>query len=263
MPFGDIVLIGTAVAVAIAATNLSVALWMAYKKPKPAHASGMTDVYIQPKGQGETTTSRREPSAFTRLPFKFLSSIHEHWILFLIEGITLLVLGTLAIIVPPLATIAVDIFIGWLFLISGVAGLITTFGTRHAPGFWWSLLSALLAIAAGLVLLTWPVSGASSLTLLLIVFFFIEGIATIMYALEHKAELTGRWGWMMASGIIDLILGAIILLGLPGTAAWALGLLVGINMLFGGAALIAIALHARHTPIYASQAASSRARHTS
>jgi uncharacterized membrane protein HdeD (DUF308 family) len=66
-----------------------------------------------------------------------------------------------------------------------------------------------------------------------------------MYALEHKKELSGRWGWMLASGIIDLILAAIILLGLPGTVAWALGLLVGINMLFGGVALIAMALHAR------------------
>ena len=172
-------------------------------------------------------------------------SIHEHWKLFLIEGIVLVVLGVLAIIIPPLATLAVAIFIGWLFLISGVAGLITTFGARHAPGFWWSLFSAVLAIAAGLVLLAWPVSGAISLTLLLIVFFFIEGVASIMYALEHKAELTGQWGWMMFSGIIDLILGVIILIGLPGTAAWALGLLVGINMLFGGSALIAIALHAR------------------
>ena len=166
-------------------------------------------------------------------------AVREHWVLFLIEGIVLVILGVLAIIVPPIATIAVDIFIGWLFLISGIAGLITTFGARHAPGFWWSLISAVLAIAAGLVLLAWPVSGAISLTMLLIVFFFIEGIASIMYALEHKAELTGRWGWMMASGIIDLILAIIILVGLPGTAAWALGLLVGINMLFGGAALIA------------------------
>src|SRR6202030_661877 len=66
-----------------------------------------------------------------------------------------------------------------------------------------------------------------------------------MFALEHKRELSGRWGWMLASGIIDLILATIILTGLPGTAAWALGLLVGINMVFGGSALIAMALHAR------------------
>ena len=172
-------------------------------------------------------------------------SIHEHWVLFLIEGIVLVVLGILAIIVPPLATITFTLFLGWLFLISGIMGLITTFWARHTPGFWWSLLSAVLAVAAGIVLLVWPISGAISLTLLLIVFFIIEGVLTIMYAFEHKKDLSGRWGWMLVSGIIDLILAAIILVGLPGTAAWALGLLVGINMLFGGSALIAMALHAR------------------
>jgi uncharacterized membrane protein HdeD (DUF308 family) len=66
-----------------------------------------------------------------------------------------------------------------------------------------------------------------------------------MYALEHRQQLSGRWGWMLANGIVDLILAAIIFAGLPGTASWALGLLVGINMLFGGSALIAMALHAR------------------
>jgi len=176
-------------------------------------------------------------------------SIREHWVLFLIEGIVLVVLGLLAIIIPPIATIAVTIFLGWLFLISGVVGLVTTFWARHAPGFWWSLLSAVLAIAAGIVLLAWPVSGAVSLTLLLIVFFTIEGVLSIMYALEHKKELSGRWGWMLTSGIIDLVLAAIILAGLPGTAAWALGLLVGINMLFGGTAMIAMAMHARSTDV--------------
>jgi len=172
-------------------------------------------------------------------------SIREHWVLFLIEGIVLVVLGLLAIVIPPLATIAVTIFLGWLFLISGVVGLVTTFWARHSPGFWWALLSAVLAIAAGIVLLVDPLRGAVSLTLLLVVFFTIEGVLTIMYALEHKKDLSGRWGWMLTSGIIDLILAAIILAGFPGTAAWALGLLVGINMLFGGTALIAMAMHAR------------------
>src|SRR5260221_516810 len=119
-------------------------------------------------------------------------SVREHWVLFLIEGIVLVVLGLLAIVIPPIATIAVTIFLGWLFLISGIVGLITTFWARHAPGFWWSLLSAVLAIAAGIVLLGWPVRGAVSLTLLLIVFFIIEGVLSIMYALEHKKEFWGR-----------------------------------------------------------------------
>ena len=185
-----------------------------------------------------STSPRELQSAFSQ-------AIRAHWKLFLIEGIILVILGLIAIVVPPLATIAATIFIGWLFLISGVAGLITTFGARHAPGFWWSLLSALLGIAAGVVLLGWPISGAISLTLLLIAFFIIEGVLSIMYAFEHKRELTGQWVWMLVSGIIDLVLAAMIWAGLPSTAVWALGLLVGINMLFGGSAMIAMALHAR------------------
>jgi uncharacterized membrane protein HdeD (DUF308 family) len=173
------------------------------------------------------------------------TSIREHWVLFLIEGIILVILGLAAIIVPPLATLAVAIFLGWLFLISGIVGLVTTFWMRHAPGFWWSLLSAVLGIAAGIVLIGWPVSGAISLTLVLIVFFIIEGVASIMFALEHRREFTGRWGWMLASGIVDLFLAAIIFAGLPLSAAWAIGLLVGINLVFGGTALIVMALHAR------------------
>jgi uncharacterized membrane protein HdeD (DUF308 family) len=84
-----------------------------------------------------------------------------------------------------------------------------------------------------------------SLTLVVIVFFAVEGAATIMYALEHKRELSGRWGWMLVSGLVDLFLAAVILAGFPVSAAWAVGLLVGINMMFGGVALIMMALHAR------------------
>jgi uncharacterized membrane protein HdeD (DUF308 family) len=195
------------------------------------------------------------PNEMSQLQSAIAQSIREHWVLFLIEGIVLVVLGILAIIVPPLATITFTLFLGWLFLISGIMGLITTFWARHSPGFWWSLLSAVVAIAAGVLLLVWPLSGVLTLTLLLIVFFTIEGVLTIMYALEHKKELSGRWAWMLASGIIDLILAAIILAGLPGTAAWAIGLLVGINLLFGGVSMIAMALHAKSEAPTAAKAA--------
>jgi uncharacterized membrane protein HdeD (DUF308 family) len=174
------------------------------------------------------------------------SALHEHWGLFLTEGIILVILGLIAIVLPPLATITVTILIGWLFLISGIVGLVTTFMMRQAPGFWWSLLSGILGVAAGIVLLLWPISGALSLTLLLSAFFIVEGVASIMYAVDHRNQLTGRWGWMLVSGFVDLILAAIIIGGLPGTAAWALGLLVGINMLFGGTALIGMAFAARN-----------------
>jgi uncharacterized membrane protein HdeD (DUF308 family) len=173
------------------------------------------------------------------------NAVQNHSTAFIVEGIILVILGMLAIFLPLFATITVTIILGWIFLASGVMGLITTFGARQAPGFWWSLVSAVIAIAVGLILLAEPITGAVSLTLVLIVFFVVEGVATIMYALEHRRELSGRWEWMLVSGIIDLVLAGIIFAGLPGTAAWALGLLVGINMVFGGVALVAIALHAR------------------
>jgi uncharacterized membrane protein HdeD (DUF308 family) len=130
-------------------------------------------------------------------------------------------------------------------LLSGVVGLVTTFRMRSTPGFGWSLVSALVAIAAGVVLLAWPLSGTVSLTLILTVFLFLEGIASIMMALDHRHGFSGRWAFLLVSGVIDLILGGLILAGLPGTAAWAIGLLVGINLVFGGMALISMALHAR------------------
>ncbi|MGA7386449.1 MAG: HdeD family acid-resistance protein [Pseudolabrys sp.] len=173
------------------------------------------------------------------------AALREHWVLFLVEGVVLLVLGAIAVVLPPIATLAVTILFGWLFLVSGIVGLITTFWMRHAPGFWWSLLSAALGIIVGAMLLASPVTGALSLTLVLIAFFLIEGAVSIMFALDHRRELSGQWGWMLMSGIIDLVLAMMIFAGLPSTAAWAVGLLVGINMIFGGAALIAMALHAR------------------
>jgi uncharacterized membrane protein HdeD (DUF308 family) len=116
---------------------------------------------------------------------------------------------------------------------------------RQLPGFWWALLSALLAIATGAALLWWPFGGVLSLTLGLALFFLIEGAVSIMYALDHRREFSGRWGWMLASGVVDIVLALLILAGFPGTATWAIGLLVGINMLMGGIALVAMALHAR------------------
>lgn len=175
------------------------------------------------------------------------NSLRAHWKFFLIEGIVLVILGALAIGVPPLATFAVEVFIGWLILISGVLGLIMTFQTRGSPGFAWSLLSAILGIVVGTVLLVWPLSGVLSLTVMLTLFLALEGVASIMYALAHRRQSSSRWELMLVSGIVDLILAGLILAGLPGTAAWAIGLIVGINLLFGGVALIAMAVQARST----------------
>jgi uncharacterized membrane protein HdeD (DUF308 family) len=182
-----------------------------------------------------------------RLQSEMSAAVRAHWKAFLIEGILLAILGLAAMIVPPLASLAVTIFLGWMFLISGIAGLALTFWARGMPGFWWSLISAVLAIAAGIILLAQPVQGTLTLTIVIGVYFLAEGVATVMYALEHRRELTGRWSWLLVAGIVDIVIAGIIISGLPGSALWAIGLLVGINLLFGGATLIGMALAARNT----------------
>jgi len=182
----------------------------------------------------------------TELQSKMRDAVREHWKAFLIEGILLAILGLAAMIVPPLASLAVTILLGWLFLISGIAGLVLTFWARQMPGFWWSLISAILAVVAGAILLAQPVQGALTLTIVVGAYFLAEGVATILYALEHRRELSQRWSWLLVAGIMDLLIAAVIITGLPGSASWAIGLLVGINLLFGGASLIGMALAARN-----------------
>jgi uncharacterized membrane protein HdeD (DUF308 family) len=186
------------------------------------------------------------PQDIEKLQSEMSAAVREHWKAFLIEGIILVVLGLAAIILPPLASLAVTILLGWMFMISGVAGLALTFWARGMPGFWWSLLSAVLAIGAGLLLLVQPVQGTLTLTIVVGAYFLAEGVATIMYALEHRRELSERWSWLLIAGVVDVVISGIIITGLPGSGLWAVGLLVGINLLFGGASMIGMALAARN-----------------
>src|SRR5271156_2398936 len=187
------------------------------------------------------------PQDLTKLKSAMSAAVRDHWKAFLFEGIVLVILGLAAIILPPLAGLAVTIFLGWMFLVSGIAGLAMTFWARQMPGFWWSLISAALAVLAGLVLLARPMQGVLTLTIVVGAYFLAEGVATIMYALEHRKELSGRWSWLLVAGLMDILIAFFIIGGLPGSAEWALGLLVGINMLFGGATLIGMALAARNS----------------
>jgi uncharacterized membrane protein HdeD (DUF308 family) len=186
------------------------------------------------------------PKDITKLQSVTSAAVKAHWKAFLFEGIVLALLGLAAMILPPLASLAVTIFLGWMFLISGAAGLIVTFWARQMPGFWWSLFSAALAVLAGLLLLARPMQGVLTLTIVVGAYFLAEGVATIMYALEHRRELSERWSWLLVSGLMDILIAFLIIAGLPGSAEWAIGLLVGINLVLGGASLIGMALAARN-----------------
>jgi len=127
-------------------------------------------------------------------------AIREHWRLFLVEGLVLLVLGSAAILVPVLASVAIAIFLGWLFVAGGIAGLAATLMGRRAPGLRWSLLSALVALVAGVAMIGWPLGGTVSLTFMLTAFLVIDGLLMVVFALDHRRGLSDQWGWILVNG---------------------------------------------------------------
>jgi uncharacterized membrane protein HdeD (DUF308 family) len=171
-------------------------------------------------------------------------AIRSHWVLFLIQGVIMIILGVLAVGEPMVATLAVTLFAGWLFLFSGIVGLAGIFTARRVPGFWWALIMALLAVVVGIYLIWRPLAGTLSLTLAVGAFFGAQGIVQIITAVWYHRALRS-WVWMLITGIANVILALIIWGGFPGTAEWVLGLLFGINLLLWGFSLVMTAIACR------------------
>lgn len=169
-------------------------------------------------------------------------TIQKHSTWFTIYGIALIVLGALAVLMPGIATLATSIFVGWLLLAGGIFGLVSVIQTgSNAPGFWWNLLTAILYLLAGAVLLWNPIGAAVTLTIVLAAYLLATGAMKVLVAFGYRDAIPGAWLWMLLSAIIDIGLGVLIVAGLPGTAAWVLGLMVGINLVFTGVALVVAA----------------------
>ncbi|HME68312.1 MAG TPA: HdeD family acid-resistance protein [Myxococcota bacterium] len=173
-----------------------------------------------------------------------LSDVLRHnWGWLLALGLVQIVLGTTAICVPIFGTVATALFVGWLFLAAGVAQVVHAFQGRGAKGFFLHLLSGLLYLAAGGMIVLYPMSGAFTLTAFLAAFLLVEGGVRVWLGL-HLRPAEG-WGWVLVSGVLGVFAGAMIWSQLPSSAIWALGTLVGINFLFSGVSLVSLALRAR------------------
>lgn len=152
------------------------------------------------------------------------------------EGILMLVLGFLGILLPQIFTFGIELLIGVLLLVGGILAVVRGFRLRGVPGTALSITVGVLSILVGIALLAFPMSGAITLTLLVGILFLIQGAAEVAAALQHR-EWTA-WGWMLASGIASLLIALFLIVGLPGIAAWAIGMLVGINLIFTGSWLL-------------------------
>jgi uncharacterized membrane protein HdeD (DUF308 family) len=162
---------------------------------------------------------------------------------FLIYGVVLIALGVFSIVAPGIATLATTLMVGWLLIIGGGVGLFMAFSAGvAAPGFWWHLLTSVLYLLAGLAILFQPISGVLTLTIVLAAYLLAGGATRILLAFGYKPDLPGAWGWVLFSGMVDIVLALIIIAGLPGTAIWVLGLMVGINLLMMGVSIVMLSL---------------------
>lgn len=154
-------------------------------------------------------------------------------------GIVLIVLGVLAILFPLVFSIAAKVLLGWVFLLTGAAMLYHAFQAKAWESAIWSGLIAVLHVTLGVYLAFFALNGLVGLTFLLGVVFLIQGAVEAMIALQHRNK--AGWRWLALNGAVTLLLGALLIAGLPGTALWALGLFLGINFLASGIAFVALA----------------------
>lgn len=163
---------------------------------------------------------------------------HRTW--FIVLGIVFLLAGFLAIAFPLATTIAVKILLGWLILIAGIFQLLHAFQSKKWKGVLLGLLIGLAYLVVGGWLAFFPLTGVITLTILLAVLFIFQGVLECGLGLQAKPSK--GWGWFVFSGGVAILAGVLIIAGLPGTAVWALGVLVGINLLSTGWAYLLVAL---------------------
>lgn len=179
-------------------------------------------------------------------PTTIRNLLHDRWGLLLGLGLAQVIAGILAVGAPAVATIAIAVFLGWLFVFTGVFQLVHAFQVRGWQGFALHLLGAVLYCFAGFVLVTTPMEGALTLTLMLAIFFVIEGVIRCAMALRLRPG--HHWGWFLLGGLSGVVLGLLILAQWPVSGTWAIGLLVGINFIMSGSTLVSLALALRKSP---------------
>ncbi len=166
---------------------------------------------------------------------------HRGWFLFL--GIVMMLVGFGALLFPFLATLAGTLTLGVLLLVAGLFGMIHAFRVRPWKGFWLGLLTSFLTLVIGVLLLGFPMEGIMTVTLLITALFLVSGVFRTILAFQLKPH--DSWGWILASGILALLLGILVITQLPEAALWFIGILVGVDFLFSGWWLLTLAMSTR------------------
>ena len=162
-------------------------------------------------------------------------TVKRHSLWYLVQSGLMILAGILALVYPAMSSVAVVFFLGWLLIIGGILQAISLIGARHVPHFWLQLVSVVLFVIVGILFLRNPGESLVTLTLLLIVLFMVEGMSKVIFALTIRP--LANWGWVLASGIVGIVLACYLWANIPLTAAWIIGVLLGIELISEGIAL--------------------------
>jgi len=154
-------------------------------------------------------------------------------------GVLISILGVVAILAPFVTGVTISIVVGALLVVGGLGHVAHAFTVPGWTGSLWQVILALIYTFAGISLLANPVLGLTTLTLLIVFYLAIEGLAEIVLGLSTRSE--PQWGWFVVSGVVSLALAGLLWAGFPSTAAWAVGLLVGLSLLSTGLAMVVAA----------------------
>ncbi|HYN64984.1 MAG TPA: HdeD family acid-resistance protein [Candidatus Limnocylindrales bacterium] len=166
-------------------------------------------------------------------------TIRKQSIWYLVQGLLLVVAGIVALMAPLFASTFVIVFLGWLLIVAGIAQAIGLIGASQVHYFWLQLISAVLAVVVGWMLVSRPEAGLLAAALLMVVYFMVDGIQRLVFALMIRPMR--NWGWMLASGVMGILLSLILAANLPGAADWLIGVLLGIELISVGAAMAFLA----------------------
>ena len=185
--------------------------------------------------------SVNEASAVLRAAVR--DTFRKRTLLFLAQGIGLVVAGVLALVFPALSATGVTVLIGWLLIVGGLVQALSLVGVTQVPYFWLDLVAAALAILVGWILAFHPEAGLVAITFLMLVYFLVTGLQRVIFALMVRPM--PDWGWLLASGLVAIACALVLFQGLPEAAPWLLGLLLGLHLIATGGALAYLAWRLR------------------
>jgi uncharacterized membrane protein HdeD (DUF308 family) len=170
-------------------------------------------------------------------------TVNQHSLLYLVQGGVMVLAGILALVYPVASSFAVVALLGWLLIVIGFVQGLSLWDARNVPQFWLQLVSMLLSVMVGVLLIRHRGEGLLVLTLLLLVYFMIEGISKVIFSLTIRPF--PNWGWVLASGLVGILVALYLWASLPVTAIWLLGVLLGIQLICEGVALSYLAWKVR------------------